>query len=251
LLAWYAAVRRDLPWRRTTDPYAILVSEVMLQQTQVSRVVPRYEAWLQRWPAAGDLAGARRSEVLRAWVGLGYNRRAVALHEACKIVAAHGWPDDLTDLPGVGPYTAAAVGSFAFGRDVVALDTNVSRVLERFGPGLEPTAGGAAAFNQAAMELGALVCRARRADCERCPLAESCSSRPPTGAPAPSGGRVRPPGLRFEETNRWVRGQVVQALAAGRTPDEQIPADRLRQAVEGLERDGIVERVGAQIRLAG
>ena len=109
LLRWYARVRRDLPWRRTTDPYAILVSEVMLQQTQVARVVPRYLEWIKRWPTADALAAASRAEVLAAWVGLGYNRRALALHAAAAAVARDGWPADLRTLPGVGPYTAAAV----------------------------------------------------------------------------------------------------------------------------------------------
>ena len=135
LLNWYGAVRRDLPWRRTTDPYAILVSEVMLQQTQVARVVPRYEAWLERWPTAADLAGASRAEVLAAWVGLGYNRRALALHAAAAAIARDGWPENLRALPGVGAYTAAAVGSFAFGEQVAAVDTNVRRVAARLGHG--------------------------------------------------------------------------------------------------------------------
>ena len=111
VLDWYARSRRDLPWRRTTDPYAILVSEVMLQQTQVARVVPRYLEWLDRWPDAESLAAASRAEVLAAWVGLGYNRRALRLREACAWVAEHGWPEDLRSLPGIGPYTAAAVGA--------------------------------------------------------------------------------------------------------------------------------------------
>src|SRR4051812_35409816 len=126
LLRWYERERRDLPWRRTRDPYAILVSEVMLQQTQVARVVPRYEAWLERWPTAAALAAAALADVLRAWVGLGYNRRARRLWEACRIVAERGWPEDLRELPGVGPYTAAAVGAFAFGRDELPVDTNVA-----------------------------------------------------------------------------------------------------------------------------
>src|SRR2546430_3075842 len=117
VLAWYAAHGRDLPWRHTRDPYAILVSEVMLQQTQVPRVVPRYLDWLERWPTAEVLAAAPRSEVIVAWQGLGYNRRAVDLHRAAQVVAKRGWPDDLTELPGVGPYTAAAIACFAFGRD--------------------------------------------------------------------------------------------------------------------------------------
>ncbi len=112
LLAWYETSGRDLPWRRTRDPYAILVSEVMLQQTQVERVVPRYLAWLERWPTPAALAAASPSEVIRAWQGLGYNRRAVNLHRAACEIAAHGWPDDLTRLPGVGRYTADAIRSF-------------------------------------------------------------------------------------------------------------------------------------------
>ena len=111
LLAWYAEAGRDLPWRRTRDPYAILVSEVMLQQTQVTRVVERWERWLERWPTADALAAASPADVLREWVGLGYNRRALALQRAALRVAEHGWPADLTELPGVGPYTAAAVAA--------------------------------------------------------------------------------------------------------------------------------------------
>ena len=109
LLAWYAISARDLPWRRTRDPYAILLSEVMLQQTQVERVVPRYERWLARWPTVESLAAASPAEVIVEWQGLGYNRRALALHRNAVYVAEHGWPADLTTLPGVGPYTAAAV----------------------------------------------------------------------------------------------------------------------------------------------
>ena len=132
LLDWYARVRRPLPWRATRDPYALLVSEVMLQQTQAARVVPYFEAFLARFPDAEALAAAPARDVLAAWSGLGYNRRALALQAAARHVAAHGWPDDLTALPGVGPYTAAAVGSFAWDRQEPAIDTNVRRVLERF-----------------------------------------------------------------------------------------------------------------------
>src|SRR3954465_3715491 len=168
VLDWYGRERRDLPWRRTTDPYAILVSEVMLQQTQVARVVSRYLEWLERWPTAAQLAAASRAEGLAAWVGLGYNRRALALHPPAARVARDGWPEDLRTLPGVGPYTAAAVASFAFGAQVAAVDTNAMRVAERLGRGtpealLAP--GRAAEWNQAAMELGARVCTARRPRC--------------------------------------------------------------------------------------
>jgi A/G-specific adenine glycosylase len=243
LLGWYAQVARDLPWRRTTDPYRILVSEVMLQQTQVVRVVPRYEAWVERWPTAADLAAAPVADVMRAWVGLGYNRRALRLREACAVVAEHGWPDDLATLPGVGPYTAAAVGSFAFGRQEVAIDTNVRRVFARAGE-LAPPPGEAATFNQATMELGATVCTARRPRCGICPI--PCGWEAP---PAPAGEAApRPPRPRFEDTDRYVRGRVVAALAAGE-PLPEVGEERLERALAGLERDGLVDRAGGVPRL--
>ncbi len=163
LLAWYAENGRDLPWRKTRDPYAILVSEVMLQQTQVPRVVPRYLAWLERWPTADALAAAPRAEVIVAWQGLGYNRRAVSLHRAAQVVAARGWPDDLTELPGVGPYTAAAIECFALGRDVVPEDTNVRRVRERSGGSFDGECA------QALMDLGADRVPGPRASVRRLP----------------------------------------------------------------------------------
>lgn len=244
LTGWYDAVHRDLPWRHTTDPYAILVSEVMLQQTQVSRVVPRYEAWLARWPSAASLAAAPRGEVLAAWVGLGYNRRALRLHEACAIVSCAGWPGDaagLRRLPGVGPYTAAAVASFAFGEAVAAVDVNVARVAARLGAG-EPDQlldrERPARWNQAVMELGATVCRARSADCPACPVAAWCASAGRVPEPARRTG----PRVRFEDTNRWARGRIVASLAAGRGLPVDVPAERLAPALEGLVRDGLVRR---------
>ena len=138
LLAWFAEHGRDLPWRRTRDPYAILVSEVMSQQTQVERVVPRWRRWLERWPTVEALAAAPAADVIREWQGLGYNRRALSLHRAAQQVAAHGWPDDLTELPGVGRYTADAVSCFAFGRPVLPVDVNVRRVSERTGHDVLP-----------------------------------------------------------------------------------------------------------------
>jgi A/G-specific adenine glycosylase len=248
LLHWYAREARDLPWRRTTDPYAILVSEVMLQQTQVARVVPRYEAWLERWPDAASLAAAPLPDVLREWVGLGYNRRAVRLWEACRAVARHGWPDDLRTLPGIGPYTAAAVGAFAFGRRELPVDTNVRRVLER--TGAEPPAAPDPLLGQALMELGATVCRARAAACGGCPVEAWCASAHAVEVPARAaagGGRAE----RFEDSNRWVRGRVVEALAAGAAPPDGIAPERLARAVDGLVRDGLVEREGDRLRLAG
>src|SRR5438874_11879647 len=148
LLAWYGENKRPLPWRDTQDPYAILVSEVMLQQTQVERVVPRWHAWLGKWPTVHALAAASPGAVIVEWQGLGYNRRAVSLHRAAEVVAEHGWPDDLTRLPGVGPYTAAAIACFAFVRDVVPEDTNVRRVRDRTGFAFDGQCG------QARMDLG-------------------------------------------------------------------------------------------------
>lgn len=250
ILGWYADVARDLPWRRTDDPYAILVSEVMLQQTQVSRVVPRFEDWLDRWPTADALAAAERRDVLAAWVGLGYNSRAVRLQEACVVVARDGWPRSakgLRALPGIGPYTAAAVASFAFGERIAAVDTNVVRISERLGLGtpdeLLPDDERAATWNQAAMELGATVCRARTVACDVCPAAKWCGSAGAVVIPerAPRGSRVR-----FEDTDRYVRGRIVAALTSGRELTEVLPeeiaADRIERALDALVRDGLVVR---------
>jgi A/G-specific adenine glycosylase len=220
LLAWYQANGRDLPWRKTRDPYAILVSEVMLQQTQVERVIPRWHAWLERWPTVQALAAASPGEVIVEWQGLGYNRRAASLHRAACAVAADGWPDDLTELPGVGSYTAAAVGNFAFGRDVLPVDTNVRRVQERTGEAFDGSCA------QALFDLGATVCLARIPRCGVCPLAERCPSR---------GSRYEP--LRkqsaFEGSFRQRRAIALRAVAAG----EQ-PADG--DALVSLARDGLV-----------
>ena len=238
LLRWYERERRDLPWRRTRDPYAILVSEVMLQQTQVARVVPRYEAWLARWPTVEALAAATLQDVLRQWVGLGYNRRAVRLWEAARIVARDGWPSRLEELPGVGPYTAAAVGSFAFGREGVAVDTNARRLFARLGAPLSPPPGRAAQFNQATMELGATVCTARAPRCGECPLRGWCDGPEPVAA-------TRRPRERFEDSNRWVRGRVVASLAAGEGMPRDVAPERLEPALQGLLRDGLIRRTAA------
>lgn len=196
LLDWYAVHRRDLPWRRTRDPYRILVSEVMLQQTQVDRVLDYYERWLAAFPDARALADASAEEVHRLWKGLGYPNRADRLQAACRMVV-HGrggiWPDtaeSLQELPGIGPYTAGAVACFAFGAAVPLVDTNVARVyarrdglrlpldrkeLWRHAAAQVPVVD-AIAYNNALMELGALVCTARRADCPACPWQKQCAS---------------------------------------------------------------------------
>jgi A/G-specific adenine glycosylase len=221
LLAWYGREGRPLPWRETRDPYAILVSEVMLQQTQVERVIPRWHAWLTRWPTVDALAAASTADVILEWQGLGYNRRAVNLHRAAREVAAGGWPDDLTRLPGVGPYTAAAVGNFAFGRDVLPVDTNVRRVRERTGESFD------ASCAQALFDLGARVCLARIPRCGVCPLAAACPSR---------GLRFEP--LRrqgpFEGSFRQRRAEALRSVAAGDQPSDG-------EALAALELDGLVE----------
>ncbi|MGZ4290156.1 MAG: A/G-specific adenine glycosylase [Gaiellaceae bacterium] len=223
LLAWFRANGRDLPWRSTRDPYAILVSEVMAQQTQVDRVVPRWERWLERWPTVESLAAAPTGDVIREWQGLGYNRRALALHRAAQQVAAHGWPDDLTELPGVGRYTADAVSCFAFGRAVLPVDVNVRRVSERTGARFGPAAA------QALMDLGATVCLARVPRCGECPLAEACPSR---------GRRYEP--LRrqgpFEGSFRQRRAATLRLVAATARPLAELDHD----AVRSLARDGLV-----------
>ena len=154
LLKWYAREARDLPWRRTTDPYAILVSEVMLQQTQVARVIPRYEAWLERWPTAAALADAPVADVLSRGCGLGYNRRALRLREACAVVAAQGWPEDLRSCPASGP-TPRRHGRVRVRARHGGAGHERRRLLARFGRALEPREGEGPLFNQATIELGA------------------------------------------------------------------------------------------------
>jgi A/G-specific adenine glycosylase len=223
LREWYAENGRDLPWRKTRDPYAILVSEVMLQQTQVERVLPRWQAWLARWPTVEALAGASAAEVIREWSGLGYNRRAVSLHRAAQTIAANGWPDDLTELPGVGPYTAAAIANQAFGAAVLPVDTNVARIQERTGHTFGPEA------LQALFDLGATVCLARVPRCGACPLAERCPSR---------GRRYEPARRqsRFEGSFRQRRASLLRLVSVQPQPLEAVDAE----AAESLRRDGLV-----------
>jgi A/G-specific adenine glycosylase len=229
LSAWFDAHGRDLPWRRTRDPYSILVSEVMLQQTQVERVIPRYLRWLELWPTANALAAAPLADVIREWQGLGYNRRAVNLHRAAQHVAAQSWPDDLSALPGVGAYTAAALRNFAFGEAVLPVDTNVRRVQERTEHEFEPETA------QALFDLGASVCLARVPRCGVCPLASECPSR---------GKRYEP--LRkqsqFEGSFRQRRARALRLAADGRQPDDQ-------EAIAALVRDGLVEVREGAVRL--
>lgn len=223
LLAWFSQTGADLPWRRTTDPYAILVSEIMLQQTQVERVVPRFLAWLERWPTVGALAAASAGEVIREWQGLGYNRRALSLHRAAQRIAADGWPADLTELPGVGRYTADAVRRFAHGEPVLPRDTNVERVERRTGARFTHHSA------QALMDLGREICLARVPRCGACPLAQACPSR---------GRRYEPlrKQSRFEGSFRQRRARTLRRVAEGPLPVGELDAE----AVASLAADGLV-----------
>jgi A/G-specific adenine glycosylase len=195
----------------------------MLQQTQVDRVIPRYLDWLDHWPTAKSLADAPAAEVIRAWQGLGYNRRALALHRAAQVIARDGWPSDLTVLPGVGPYTAAALRNFAFGENVLPRDVNIDRVERRTGQGFT----GAAA--QALMDLGATVCRARIPRCDACPLARRCPSRGIREEAARKQGR-------FEGSFRQKRAITLRLVAANATARDDLD----REVVDALAKDGLV-----------
>lgn len=271
--AWYAQHARDLPWRRPgTTAWAVLVSEIMLQQTPVSRVLPVYDTWLERWPSPADLAAEPVGEAVRAWGRLGYPRRAQRLHAAAAaIVAVHGGevPDDhaaLRALPGVGDYTAAAVATFAFGRRHVVLDTNVRRVLARAVQGVElpgPSVTraerdlaeqvlpahepAAVAWSAAVMELGALVCTAAGPRCDTCPVADLCAWRS-AGHPPYAGPPRR--GQTYAGTDRQCRGRLLDVLreASGPVPGARLesawsPAAQRERCLRSLLDDGLVSEV--------
>lgn len=272
VLDWYAHAARDLPWRAPDrTPWGVLVSEVMLQQTPVARVEPVWRAWLERWPTPADLAGAPTADVLRAWGTLGYPRRALRLVACARaVVERHGGELPTTEaelraLPGIGAYTAAAVIAFAHGRRAVVLDTNVRRVLARAlaGEALPPAHltraeearadavwpaddARAAAWSQAVMELGALVCTARTPRCGACPVAASCAWRA-AGAPPPT---TAPRTQAWAGTDRQARGRIMAALrdAVGHVAETELAAawphdDQRERALAGLLADGLVARV--------
>ena len=293
LLAWFAASSRDLPWRQTRDPYRVLVSEIMLQQTQVDRVVPKYLAFLELFPTAAALAAAPTGEVIRAWAGLGYNRRAVNLQRACRLVTDElggVFPNSvagLRALPGIGPYTAGAVACFAFEQDVGFLDTNIRRVVQRVFVGPEPAAepelvalaaaavppGQGWAWNQAIMELGALVCTAANPQCWRCPLQLWCQDYATRRAADEQVFTVAAPPRRsiaekretpYAGSKRFYRGKIIAALRAlgpleshtlatlgpltkpDFAPDE---LEWLRELAAGLARDGLLVLDDDRVRL--
>lgn len=276
LTRWYTQNARDLPWRHTRDPWAILVCEVMSQQTPVARVEPVWREWMERWPTPADLAAASPAEVLIAWSTMGYPRRALRLQEAAQQIAdsTAGFPDtynDLLDLPGVGPYTAAAVLAFAHGKRSVVLDTNIRRVLARWHGAALPAPSqtkaeynraaafvpsddvGASRWNAAIMEFGALVCTARIPLCDHCPLSPHCDWYA-AGRPADMHALRRRP-QKWEGTNRQARGAIMARLRKGvATHDELLAATglsaaRFSVALDGLLVDGLVEEKAGAFRL--
>ena len=278
-MRWYRANgRHGLPWRLTRDPYAVLVSEVMLQQTQVERVLPYYSAWIERWPDFAALASAPASEVIRAWRGLGYNRRALNLHRlAVEVTERHGGflpggPKQLLALPGVGEYTASAIRCFARDERAPVADTNIARVVCRVTLGASAhrdVPGGemrdalaeilprraARDHNLALMDLGAMICTARKPACDRCPVAGLCRWRA-KGYPAAS--LSLKPSPRFETTARFVRGRIIDALRESPATTEELTAMLPQQhgpavavLLATLEREGMVVRDGGTWRLPG
>jgi A/G-specific adenine glycosylase len=272
LLTWYATDHRDFPWRHTTDPYAVLVSEVMLQQTQASRVAERFPTFMSRFPTARSLAHASEAEVLAEWSGLGYNRRALALRHAAAQVSKGGWPqgiEAIRRLPGVGPYTARAVASLAFGEPVGVVDTNVRRwLVRRFGLRADSplralqaladalAAAGSAAdagpWTHATMEFGAAICTPRTPRCDACPISEGCPARGlATAVPVP-----RQPS--FAGSDRAHRGALLRALSGSRGHSMTMRAARglvpeavVRRVVDGLVRDGLLHRSRGRLVLGG
>jgi len=285
LHTWGHAVRRDLPWRRTRDPWAVLVSEAMLQQTQVARVIDRYHSLLERFPDAATMAAAPLADLLDAWAGLGYYRRARDLHRAATAITERhdgNVPDDLTSLlalPGIGPYTARAVLALAFEQDHGVVDTNAARVLarafrgapmgaatvQRLADSLVPP-GAAWAHNQSMLDLGAVVCTARAPRCDECPLAADCAWRAAGGGdgghavpdPARTTAGTSRPQARFDGSDRQGRGRILAALRVGAsvalaeldTVTHWGDAERSRRVADALVVDGLAVWDGEQLRAA-
>ena len=264
---WYGPRARPLRIRRTRDPWRVLVSEVMAQQTQIARVDEAWAAFIERYPTPSALTTAPTADVLRAWAGLGYNRRALNLRRAAAIIVAEhdgqvpAHVEELEALPGIGPYTARAVAAIAFGLPVAAVDTNVRRVVNRvLGSELPPARlqaeadawvdrGDPATWTHATMELGATVCVARRPHCEECPVATWCVSAGQVEL-APAGRARATSAVPFERTSRWLRGRIIERLRAldgsewtalpERLGDHEAPD--IEDAVTALEREGLLER---------
>jgi A/G-specific adenine glycosylase len=275
-LAWYLADHRDMPFRRSREPWPVLVAEVMLQQTQASRISERFDAFLDRYPSPAAMAAATPAQVLTDWSGLGYNRRALNLHAAARSITADGWPDtvkELERLPGIGPYSARAIASIAFGQPVGAVDTNVRRwIVRRFAadpadrralqdladrlaaapPSADPLEAGT--WTHATMEFGARICTARAPRCDICSVSRGCPSRSnPQRIPVPRQSAST-------AASRAARGAVLRELATA--PDHRLSRRTASQAVsgggnaidyreitDGLERDGLLHQSGGNLVL--
>lgn len=288
LLKWYGREARDLPWRRTHDPYSILVSELMLQQTQVDRVLPKYEAWMKRFPDAATLSRAHTKTVLSIWQGLGYNRRALYLHRIAQTVTRDlggQFPrtrEGLLELPGIGPYTAGAIMSFAYQADEPIVDTNVERVVGRIFLGYDqlkditedklwelstallPKRGKTYDFNQALMDFGAMVCQARKPKCGECPMQQQCASYPSILDAQPEELRYKKKTVEkqyFGHPRRIWRGKILKYLhdhgpatysEIGKTIQEDFTRERLpwlKDVVATMEKDGLAKANGKTVRL--
>ncbi len=230
VLAWGAEYLRDLPWRRTRNPWFVMVAEVMLQQTQIDRVLKKWPEFLEEFPTVESCASSSLSEVVKQWAGMGFNRRAVKLHEAAKrIDEEHNGKipstvEELISLPGIGPYTARAILAFAFEQDEAVVDTNVGRVLARWtGQRLKPMEaqelanrsvplGEGWAWNQAVLDLGSLICKSKNPACEKCPIRTSCSWKGVGVDPAKGSAGVSGTQSKFEGSDRQGRGKLVAAL---------------------------------------
>lgn len=252
LVRWYEDQARELPWRVFGDPYLTLVSEAMLQQTQVDRVIPKFEKFIDTWATVEELGEAATNDLLSAWSGLGYNTRALRLRESARIIAANGWPESVTglqELPGVGPYTAAAIASIAFSVDVPAIDTNLKRVFSRWRG--EPLSGRsldefafealgspAGLWNQAVMDLGAMVCRPTNPRCDLCPVSGWCADPSVYERPARQSG--------FKGSRRELRGALVRAAVSSgdlhATGQELGRSDtEIEETIAALTDEGLIE----------
>ncbi len=259
MLEWWSTTDRNVPWRGARDPWLILVAEVMSQQTQLPRVSERLAEFIARFPTPRHLADADRTAVLAAWIGLGYNRRALRLQQAAHHIASSGWPTDaagLRELPGVGPYTAAAVASQAWAEPVPAIDTNLRRVLTRWIGGSPSSSqlqeradllipqDEASAWNQAIMDLAATICRPRP-ECAKCPVEPWCAD-PSASVPTTRQGS-------FEGSVRQARGHIIRRLVAGQadTPDliEGLASDVAATALHALEEEGVISQVSGTWRV--
>lgn len=241
VLTWFDAHARALPWRASRDVYAVWVAEVMSAQTTVGRAASAWERWMARWPEVEGLAAASLAAVLTEWQGLGYPRRARDLHRSAQIVADRGWPADLTDLPGIGPYVAAAIRCFALEQPVVPVDVNVRRVLRRRFPNGVDSSGDPWRAGQALMEFGQRICSARPR-CGHCPVAAGCAG--PAVDPDPGDGRPRRQ-ARFEGSLRQRRGALLRTvLACGGVPDGAVD----HEAAASLVADGLLSRTDGWLR---